>query len=86
MRPILAGATQYWERRLPNIGGILQKDIQFYHAWGFPRCGPCRFIDDTYLNVYLSLIFQYGNLLWNPEADLKAGLRDFCRHYLGMRH
>lgn len=30
-----------------------------------------------------TLIFQYGDLLWNPQADLAAGLRDFCRCYFG---
>jgi hypothetical protein len=79
------GRQAYWERRLPNIGGILQEDIRFYHSLGISSIWTfVVFIDDTYLERFTSpLIFQYGNLLWNPEADLRAGLRDFCKSYLG---
>ena len=74
-----------WECRLPNNGGIMQKDIQYYHSLGIPSIWTfVVFIDDHYLERFTSpLIFQYGELLWNPEADLRAGLRDFCRHYYG---
>jgi hypothetical protein len=75
----------HWERRLPNNGGILQQDIQYYHSLGIPSIWTfVVFIDDDYLQRFTSpLIFQYGELLWNPEVDLRAGLRDFCRYYYG---
>jgi hypothetical protein len=79
------GRQRYWERRLPNIGGILQKDIQYYHSLGISSIWTfVVFVDDAYLERFTSpLIFQYGDLLWNPDADLRAGLRDFCKVYFG---
>jgi len=76
---------RHWERRLPNNGGIVQRDIQYYHSLGIPSIWTfVVFIDDDYLQHFTSpLIFQYGDLLWDPEADLRAGLRDFCHYYYG---
>lgn len=74
-----------WQRRLPNYGGMVQRDIQYYHSVGISAIWTfVVFVDDEYLQRYRSpLIFQYGDLLWNPSADLRAGLRDFCRCYYG---
>jgi len=79
------GRQKLWDRRIPNIGGILQRDIQFYHSLGISSIWTfVVFVDDTYLEKFTSpLIFQYGNLLWNPDIDLRAGIRDFCQQYLG---
>lgn len=73
----------HWEGRLPNNGAVMQRDIRYYHSLGIPAIWSfVVFIDDRYLERFTSpLIFQYGALLWDPNADLAAGLRDFCRHY-----
>ena len=77
------GHLRHWERRLPNNGGIVQQDIQYYHSLGIPSIWTfVVFIDGDYLKRFTSpLIFQYGDLLWNPDEDLTAGLRDFCKHF-----
>ena len=77
------GRLRHWECRLPNNGGIVQQDIQYYHSLGIPSIWTfVVFIDDDYLDRFTSpLIFQYGDLLWNPDADLRAGLRDFCKYF-----
>lgn len=74
-----------WECRLPGIGARMQRDIQYYSGLGIPSIWTfVVFIDDGYLRRFTSpLIFQYGELLWNPKADLAAGLRDFCGTYYG---
>lgn len=74
-----------WEGRLPNIGGLMQRDIQYYSGLGIPSIWTfVVFIDDEYLERFTSpLIPQYGELLWNPQTDLRAGLRDFCSYYYG---
>jgi hypothetical protein len=73
----------HWEGRLPNHGAVLQHDIQYYHSLGIPSIWTfVVFIDEDYLQRFTSpLIFQYGELLWNPEADLHEGLCDFCHYY-----
>jgi hypothetical protein len=75
----------HWECRVPNIGALMQRDIQYYSGLGVPSIWTfVVFIEDDYLERFTSpLIFQYGELLWNPQADLRAGLRDFCRYYYG---
>jgi hypothetical protein len=79
------GRLRDWECRLPNNGGIMQRDIQYYHSLGIPSIWTfVVFIDDLYLERFTSpLIFQYGKLLWDPDANLSTGLRDFCRCYYG---
>jgi hypothetical protein len=74
-----------WRGRLPNNGGIVQRDIQYYHSVGIPSIWSfVIFVDDRYMQRFASpLIYQWGDLLWNPKVDLRAGLRDFCLHYLG---
>jgi hypothetical protein len=75
----------HWEGRIPNNGRVLQQDLQYYHGLGIPSIWTfVVFIDKDYLQRFVSpLIFQYGELLWNPDADLGAGLHDFCQHYYG---
>jgi hypothetical protein len=74
-----------WHGRLPNNGAVIQRDIQYYHRVGIPSIWSfVIFVDDRYMQRFISpLIYQWGNLLWNPDCDLRAGLRDFCLHYLG---
>jgi hypothetical protein len=74
-----------WKGRLPNNSAIIQRDIQYYHRVGIPSIWSfVIFVDDRYMNRFISpLIYQWGDLLWNPESDLRAGLLDFCRYYLG---
>ena len=63
----------------------MQHDIQYYHSVGIPSIWSfVIFVDDRYMQRFASpLNYQWGDLLWNPKADLRAGLRDFCLHYLG---
>lgn len=79
------GHLRHWECRVPNSGGTVQQDIQYYHSLGISSIWTfIVFIDAAYLNRFTSpLIFQYGQLLWNPEVDLRAGLCDFCKYYYG---
>jgi hypothetical protein len=74
-----------WKGRLPNNGSIVQQDIQYYHRVGIPSIWSfVIFVDDRYMNRFISpLLFQWCNLLWDPNCDLRAGLRDFCLNYLG---
>jgi hypothetical protein len=74
-----------WKGRLPNNSAVIQRDIQYYHRVGIPSIWSfVIFVDDRYMKRFISpLIYQWGDLLWNPECDLKAGLRDFCLKYLG---
>jgi hypothetical protein len=74
-----------WHGRLPNNGAVIQRDIQYYHRVGIPSIWSFAiFVDNHYMNRFVSpLIYQWGDLLWNPNCDLRAGLRDFCLYYLG---
>ena len=74
-----------WKTRLPHYGTTMQQDIRFYHGLGMHSIATYVLaVERQYLERYTSpLLFQYGELLWNPNADLAAELRLFCANWFG---
>ena len=74
-----------WKTRLPHYGATMQQDARFYHGLGIRSIATCVLaVEHQYLQRYTSpLLFQYGALLWNPDADLAAELRLFCANWFG---
>jgi len=74
-----------WKTRLPHYGATMQQDMRFYHGLGIRSTATYVLaVEHQYLERYTSpLLFQYGALLWNPDADLAAELRLFCANWFG---
>lgn len=74
-----------WKTRLPHYGATMQQDMRFYHGLGIRSIATYVLaVEHQYLERYTSpLLFQYGALLWNPNADLAAELRLFCANWFG---
>jgi len=74
-----------WKTRLPHYGATMQQDMRFYHGLGIRSIATYVLaVEHQYLERYTSpLLFQYGALLWNPNADLAAELRLFCVNWFG---
>ncbi len=74
-----------WKGRVPHYGATLQEDIRFYHSLGVQSIATYVVgVERKYLAQFTSpALFQYGVLLWNPDADLAAELRLFCANWFG---
>lgn len=74
-----------WKTRLPHYGVTIQRDLRFYHSLGIRSIATYVLaVEREYLARFTSpLLFQYGELLWNPNADLAPEMRLFCAHWFG---
>jgi hypothetical protein len=71
--------------RLPHGRSVLQSDLLFYRELGFDAISTFAVgVDRPYLDRWVSpVLFQYPELLWNPDADCREGLGEFAERWFG---
>ena len=71
--------------RLPQMGETIRQDLEYYKSKGISNISTFAVgLDKEYFSGFASpTLFQYPELLWNTEADLKSELVNFCENYYG---
>jgi len=71
--------------RLPQFGGVIKQDFDYYWKKGIPAITTFAVgVDKDYFSTFTSpTVFQYAQLLWNPQADLESELLTFCENFYG---
>ncbi|MEM3388800.1 MAG: DUF4838 domain-containing protein [Thermoproteota archaeon] len=71
--------------RLPQFGGIIKQDLNYYLKKGIRAITTFVVgLDKDYFSTFTSpTVFQYAQLLWNPQMDLEPELVVFCETFYG---
>lgn len=71
--------------RLPQFGGIIKQDLNYYLKKGIRAITTFAVgLDKDYFSTFTSpTVFQYAQLLWNPQTDLEPELVVFCKTFYG---